>query len=426
MRRELSFKEAVGALERRQETRIRFGLARIRRLLARLEDPQEAFASVHVAGTNGKGSVCAMLDSVLRASGKRVGLYTSPHLDDVRERIRVGGRCIPRPAFARCLGRVLAAETEPLSYFELLTAAAFLHFRDSGVEVAVLETGLGGRLDATNVVKRPAACAISAIDLDHTDWLGGTLTAVAREKAGILKRGVPAFTVELKPAALKELARVARKVGAPLERVPGRAGWRTVRVDWRRGRQLLSGPRGRRLWVGLLGAAQVRNVALVARIAGALGLSERSLVMGLASVRWPGRFEVLRRGRRRVILDGAHNPQAMDQFCRTLAASPWGRSPKLFVVGVLRDKDYRRMVGRLAPLVEKAVAVRPPSPRALEPGRLAAELHAAAPGARITAVSDAAEAIEAWRANGSPVACVVGSFYLVGAARRALKAPRAA
>ena len=184
-----AYEKALAALNGRQETRIHLGLGRVRRLLAALGGPQEAYPSVHVAGTNGKGSVCAMLDSVLREAGLRVGLYTSPHLHDVRERIRVGGRPIGPAAFAKAMRRVLAAETEPLTYFEMLTATAFVHFRAAGVDVAVLETGLGGRLDATNVVLRPLACLIPAVDFDHMDWLGDSLASIAREKAGILKAG---------------------------------------------------------------------------------------------------------------------------------------------------------------------------------------------------------------------------------------------
>ncbi|MBI4422355.1 MAG: bifunctional folylpolyglutamate synthase/dihydrofolate synthase [Elusimicrobia bacterium] len=417
---------AMGVLAARQETRVRLGLARMRRVLARLGEPQEAAPAIHVAGTNGKGSVCAMLDRVLREAGLRVGLYTSPHLHEIGERIRVDGRRTSPRVLGRLIGRVLAAETEPLTYFELLTAAAFLHFRDARVDVAVLETGLGGRLDATNVVRRPLACVVPAIGLDHTDWLGSTLRAVAREKGGIFKRDVPALTAEEKPAALAELRACARRTGARWRPLPRRLGWRLAGTDWARGSQTVSRTGGRRLRIGLLGAAQLRNAALVAETAAALreaGLRvpEGAVLRGLARVRWPGRFELLRRGGKLAILDGAHNPQAMDQFCRTLRASPWADEPKVFVVGMLRDKDYRSMLRRLAPLVEKAVVTRPASPRALDPERLARELRAAAPWAEVRVLPEPAQALESWLGNGMAVACVVGSFYLVGAARAALK-----
>ncbi|MBI4348222.1 MAG: bifunctional folylpolyglutamate synthase/dihydrofolate synthase [Elusimicrobia bacterium] len=421
------YARALGALNARQETRMVFGLARVRRVLARLGDPQEAFASIHVAGTNGKGSVCAMLDSILRAAGHRVGLYTSPHLHDVRERIRVGGGLVSRPAFARAVWDVLAAETEPLTYFELVTAAAFVHFRRAGVRLAVLETGLGGRLDATNVVRRPLACVIPSIDFDHTDWLGRSLAQIAREKAGILKPGAPAFTAEVKPAALRALRSAASRRSVSLSALPSRTGWRLLGVDWDRGRQRVGTPEGRRAELGLLGEVQLRNAALAREAlrpveAAGFGIGERAFLRGLERVRWPGRFEVLRLGRRRVILDGAHNPQAMDRFCRTLAASPWAGSRKLFVVGVLRDKDTRAIARRLAPLVSHAIAVEPPSPRALGAGELASQLLAAKPRARVTALRRPQDALDAWRRSGAPVACVVGSFYLVAAVRRALGA----
>ncbi|MBI5201802.1 MAG: bifunctional folylpolyglutamate synthase/dihydrofolate synthase [Elusimicrobia bacterium] len=421
-RRRLNYAGALALLNARQETRIRFGLARIRRLLARLGDPQEACASVHVAGTNGKGSVCAMLDAALRAAGRRTGLYTSPHLHDVRERIKVNGVMISKAAFAARVSEIVSAETEPLTFFELLTAAAFLHFRAERVDVAVLETGLGGRLDATNVVKRPLACLIPAIDFDHVDWLGGTLAKIAREKAGILKRGSPAFTAETKPEALRALRAGSVRAGAPLAELGKNTGWKLLKTEWGRGRQLVRTPEGETVAIGLLGESQLRNAALARAAAGALGVKDSAFFRGLARVRWPGRFEVLKRGGRWVILDGAHNPQAMDRFCRTLAESPWARAPKLFVVGVLKDKDHAAIARRLGPLIHKAVTVEPPSPRALDSGSLAAELLAAAPNARITALRRPEEAIEAWKGNGSPVACVVGSFYLVAAARKALGA----
>ena len=423
------YSRALAALRERQETKIHLGLARIRGVLRRLGDPQESFACVHVAGTNGKGSVCAMLDSVLREAGHRVGLYTSPHLQDVRERVRVDGRAATKAAFARAVERVLRAEREPLTFFELVTAAAFVRFAEAKVRIAVLETGLGGRLDATNVVRRPLACLVPGVDLDHTDWLGDRLDLIAREKAGIFKRGCPAITAETKPRALRVMRRVATERGAPWRELGARHGVRCVRVDWRRGRQWLRLRKGPAFSLRLLGPAQPRNAALVleaVRVLREAGWSvpEAAVRRGLSKVRWPGRFEVVRLGSRTLILDGAHNPQAMDHFCRALAASPWARVPKVFILGMLADKDHRTMLKRLAPHVAKAVAVRPPSPRALEPGRLASELAAAAPRARISVTGEPEQALEAWRANGAPVACVVGSFYLVGAVRNLLSLSR--
>src|SRR5208282_6773973 len=182
----MKFRRALEILTARQETRIQLGLTRVRRHLKSLGDPQEAFDSIHVAGTNGKGSVCAFLDSVLREAGFKVGLYISPHLESILERIRVNGRWIPPKDFARLMERTLRREAgNRLTYFELVTSIAFQYFQESKVDIAVLETGLGGRYDATNVVQKPLATLIPTVDYDHMDFLGWTLASIAREKAGI-------------------------------------------------------------------------------------------------------------------------------------------------------------------------------------------------------------------------------------------------
>ncbi|MBI3550201.1 MAG: bifunctional folylpolyglutamate synthase/dihydrofolate synthase [Elusimicrobia bacterium] len=427
----MTYRRALELLEARQETRIRLGLGRMRRHLRALGDPQEACVSVHVAGTNGKGSVCAMFDAVLRANGCRTGLYTSPHLRDVRERIRVDGRMIPPKAFARGVERALGVERssprDRLTYFELVTSVAFQHFRDAGARVVVLETGLGGRFDATNVVRRPAAAVIPSIDWDHMDFLGGSLESIAFEKAGIFKRGAPAYSAEDKPAPARALEREARRRRVGLRRLEAKDGFRTTAVDWRDGRQTVAAADGRSYRLGMLGGAQPRNAALVVMASEALrrrgvAVPERALREGLAAARWPGRFEVGRDARGPYVLDGAHNPQAMTVFRRTLESSPWARSPKLFVLGMLKDKEHDRMARVLAPCLagQRVVATRPASPRALEPGALAREVARRAPSAHVTVLPSVSDALS--QARGGRVLCVVGSFYLVGEARRLLGA----
>jgi len=421
----MTLSRALAVLDERQETKIRLGLARIRRHLARLGDPQERYETVHVAGTNGKGSVCAMLDSVLRESGLKVGLYLSPHLEDVRERIRVNGEWIPPKDFGRLMQKTLRHEgRDPLTYFELLTSIAFQYFAERKVDVAVLETGLGGRFDATNVVRRPLATIIPSIDYDHMNFLGKTLSRIAREKAGIFKKGCPALTAETKAEPLKVLRRTAERLRAPFVALPDDGPWRPWKIDWKNGRQIIRGPGGRRLRVGILGVAQARNAALVGAAAGWLRaqnvpISEEAFERGLAKVRWPARFEIVRRGSRVAILDGAHNLQAMRHFKSTLESSPWNKRPKRFVLGFLRDKEHRKMIQLIAPMLKEAIATEPPSPRALSAGELAAEIKAAAPAAKITVLSDPNEALRVAFAARSPRAiCVCGSFYLAGLARR--------
>ncbi|MBI4372064.1 MAG: bifunctional folylpolyglutamate synthase/dihydrofolate synthase [Elusimicrobia bacterium] len=411
----MTFAQALEALEARQETRIELGLARVRRHLARLGRPDRRVPAFHVAGTNGKGSTCAVLDAVLRASGRRVGLYTSPHLRDVRERIRVDGRPIPRPDFARLMTRALGADpTGRLTYFELLTSVAFQHFAERRCDVAVLETGLGGRLDATNVVEEPLAAVITSVDHDHQAFLGRSLGAIAAQKAGILKPGRPAVVAALPPAAMAAVRRAH-----PAPRVVRRP-WAAAGADWRRGVQLLRAPSGRTFRLSLLGRRQRRNVALAAAAVKVSGLDVPVAAWrrGLASVRWPARFQPLRLGSRTLIVDGGHNPEAARALAETWADSPWSRRPARWILGLLRDKDASGILAPLSAHLREVVAVAPPSPRALDPLELAAAVRRAAPGARVTVERDAACAVAAWRRErgAAAVAVCAGSLYLAGAA----------
>jgi dihydrofolate synthase/folylpolyglutamate synthase len=403
----MTYAAALRVLERRQESRIRLGLGRVRRVVRRLGDPQEHLPCIHVAGTNGKGSTCAILESVLRAAGARTGLYLSPHLSSVRERIQVRGRMIPERDFARLLGRVLAAERrDRLTYFELLTCVAFLHFRERKADAVVLETGLGGRLDATNVVSRPLACVITSLSFDHTQWLGGTLSAIAGEKAGIIKRGVPVFCPALPRPALAVVSRRARALGAPL---------RVVR------------PLGRRAVAGLplLGCRQGANAALAKAVLERVRPSSlRAWRRGLASVRLRGRCEIVRRGGRTVLVDGAHNPEAAEALARTWRGLRLGRAR--WIMGIMKDKDRAGVVGRLAPLIADAVAVAPRHPRALPAAELARELRRQAPDAAVRTAAGTAAALRGWlREPSAPKTAVVcGSFYLAAEALRALEGGR--
>ncbi|NNN07128.1 MAG: bifunctional folylpolyglutamate synthase/dihydrofolate synthase [Elusimicrobia bacterium] len=413
----MTYAQALAALAARQEARVELGLARMRAHLARLGDPQERVPCFHVAGTNGKGSTCAMLDAVLRAAGLKVGLYISPHLLSPRERARVNGRPISERAFADATARALAADPDgTLTYFELTTSIAFQHFAASACDVAVLETGLGGRLDATNVVSSPLAAVVTSIDFDHMSYLGNTLSKIAGEKAAIFKAGRPAVYPDLPAAAAAVVARAARR-GVP---TPVRRAWKTTSVDWARGRQTLRAPGGRFYLLSLLGARQGRNAALAraALDASGLAVTERAWRRGLASVRWPGRFEPVRLGRRTLIVDGAHNPEAARALAATWRAAPWSRRPARWILGLLRDKDAAGVLAPLARYLRDVVVVRPDSPRALEPLALAAAVRRAAPRARVTVEPSVAAALSAWRADrNSPTAAVcAGSLYLAGAA----------
>lgn len=411
----MTFARALAVLEERQETRIELGLDRVRAHLARLGDPHLKVPAFHVAGTNGKGSTCAILASVLTAAGYKTGLYTSPHLLGVRERVKVGGRPISEKDFARALQRALAADPgKRLTYFELLTSIAFQHFAGERCDVMVLETGLGGLLDATNVVPAPLAAIVTSVDFDHQAYLGRTLPAIARQKAGIFKAGRPAVRPDL-----PVLARAARR-GVP---VVVRRPWRSVATDWSRGRQILRAPGGRRYSLSLLGSRQGWNAALARAAVDASGLRvpESAWTRGLARVEWPGRFEAIKLRGKTLVVDGGHNPEAARALAATWKASPLSKKPSRWILGLMKDKDAPGVLGPIAPFVRDAVVVRPPSPRALDPLELAAHVRRAAPKARVTVERDPAAAIAAWRrdARAPKTAVCAGSLYLAGAALRA-------
>lgn len=411
----MNFAAALAALEARQETKIELGLGRVRAHLERLGSPHAAVPAIHVAGTNGKGSTCAIIASVLEAAGLRVGLYVSPHLLSVRERVKVGGRDIPEKAFARLLARALRADKAGrLTYFELLTSVAFQYFAERRCDVMVLETGLGGRLDATNVVPSPLAAVVTSVDYDHQRFLGRTLSAIARQKTGIFKSGRPAVRPDL------PVLRRAALRGRP---VVVRAPWKTVSVDWARGRQVLRAPSGETYALSLLGARQGLNAALARAAIDASGLavSEAAWRRGLARVSWRGRFEAIRLGAKTLVVDGAHNPEAARALAATWRASPYSQRPARWILGVMKDKDAAGLLAPLAPFLKEATLVRPPSPRALEPLEFSDFVRRAAPKARVTLERDPRTAIAAWRKDprAPEVAVCAGSLYLAGAALKA-------
>jgi dihydrofolate synthase/folylpolyglutamate synthase len=409
------FAEALAVLDERQESKIVLGLGRMREHLAELGDPHLAVPAIHVAGTNGKGSTCAILSSVLTAAGYSAGLYVSPHLLSVRERITVDGREITEHDFARYMSRALAADKKKaLTYFELLTSIAFQHFAASNCRVMVLETGLGGRLDATNVIPSPLAAIVTSIDYDHQAFLGDTLKAIAREKAGIFKPG--------RPAVRPDLAILRR---APLRGNPFivKKSWKVTRVEWLNGRQTLRAPWGKSYSLSLLGSRQGWNAALAHAAIDAANLlvPHDAWKRGLAKVSWRGRFEPIKMGGKTLIVDGAHNPEASRALAETWKSSPLSKKPALWILGIMKDKDTAGVLKPLAPFLKDVVVVRPPSPRSLDPMDFASAIRRAAPKARITVEHDPATAIKAWR--GSPrspnVAICAGSLYLAGAALKA-------
>lgn len=401
----MTYDEAIDWLYSTQTVGIKLGLENITRLLRCLgvetaPCPEAGGATVfHIAGTNGKGSVCAMLDAVTRAAGLRTGLFTSPHLVTFRERIRLNGVMISRADTAAGLSRireiVAGWETHP-TFFELATALALDWFQQQKAEIIVLETGMGGRLDATNAIT-PAVAAITALSLDHRQYLGETLEAIAAEKAGIFKPGIPVVSTPQPAGAAHVLKSTAARVGAPL-------AWASQPVA---------------VPVALPGSHQRLNAALVlaALEAAKLPITPEMTAKGLAGVVWPGRFQRLQSPEGiPLVLDGAHNEAAATRLVQTWREE-YGEQRPVVLLGVLRDKDVAAICREFAPLAAKWIATPVQSVRTCTAEALAESLHAAAPEVPCQIAASAAAGLalaqsEA-RDTGRPV-LITGSLFLIG------------
>ena len=362
------------------------GLDAIRGTCAALGDPQKSFKAIHVAGTNGKGAVCAMLDAALRANGLRVGRYTSPHLVKLNERFFLDGAPIGDDVLSAAAEKVAKIAPDDLTFFEALTAVAFLVYADAKVDYAVLETGLGGRLDATNVCV-PELCVITRIGLDHCDWLGDTVEKIASEKAGIIKPHVPVVLGENLPEVRAVVEARAKEVGAPFFYAPDVASAADVPRDFS-----LAGTFNRENAVTALAALKV------------LGKGDAS---GFADVVWPGRFQRVEN----FIIDGAHNPPAAHALAEALRELHLSE-PLALIAGFCGDKDVGDVLSILAPFVKKGYAVRTNNPRSLSAEETAEKMRAA--GIDAVAAPSLAAAIGA--ASSAPRALICGSLFLAGEA----------
>ena len=414
---------------------IKLGLDAMRRLLAGLGDPQQRWLCVHIAGTNGKGSVTAMVDTALRAAGWRTGRYTSPHLARLEERIAVAGVDVSPATLDAVLGRVFATVDALVAdgvlaatptFFEVSTAAAFVVFADAAVDVAVVEVGLGGRFDATNVVT-PAVTAITSIDFDHERHLGTTLAAIAGEKAGIAKPGVPMVVGALPDEARLVVERTAAERAAPLVSVPDTVVMSRTH-DSSHAVLTITTPVRRYppVRLGLAGAHQAANAAVAVRTLEVLAevtpirADADAILDGLRDVRWPARLEWLRRRRddARLLVDAAHNPAGARALASYLEEA--GMPAVTLVTSVMRDKD---VAGVLTPLVAHAAAVvatRAASSRATAAGELAEAVARLVPaGLPVTAIDDPWTAVHHALDGPHPVV-IAGSIFLVGPLREAL------
>ncbi|MCS6908142.1 MAG: folylpolyglutamate synthase/dihydrofolate synthase family protein [Anaerolineales bacterium] len=418
----------------------RFDLTRMAELLRRLGDPHLAYPLIHVAGTKGKGSVTAMCSSILYAAGYRTGMYTSPHLDDYAERIQVNGTPIPHAHLVELVERIKPhIEAVPrLTTFEITTALAFLYFKEMGVEAAVIEVGLGGRLDATNVVV-PVVSVITSISFDHMMVLGNTLREIATEKCGIIKPGVPVVSAPQDPEAMEVIHRIAQQRNAPLAVVGQDIAAYSIHAELTH--QLIEfhipsqdalkadGHSAKKLQVELplLGEHQVENAA-VAYLAidrfrqEALPVSDQQIIEGYSKTHWPGRFEILQRDPP-VVLDCAHNRESCERLMSTIH-KVFPNRKVLLVFGASEDKDIEGMFEELLPHVEQAIFTRSFHPRAISPLLLIDKAHGAGVSAQV--VDDVTEALGLAldKVSQNQAILVTGSIFVVAEARQAWRSER--
>ena len=393
---------------------------RMARLMEALGNPQDRLRFAHVAGTNGKGSVSCLLASALQAAGYRTGLYTSPHLNDFSERIRVDGAPIGDDAIIEAAERVRETETRlglTLAAFDRMTAAAFLYFERQACEIVVLEVGLGGLLDATNVIRESAVSVITNIGLDHTQVLGDTVEKIAGEKAGIVKAGCPVvFYDDGRESVRAVIAAVCREKGSALT-CTDFSLLKSESADLHG--QVFTYREHRSVPLALAGEYQLRNAAAALDALDVLKtrgfpVAEEAICAGFAAARWPGRFELLRE-KPPFLVDGGHNPQCAAALVQNLAGV-FGEEKVVFLIGMLRDKDARTVIETLAPRAKAAVAVTVEDPRAMPSEELAALLkEQGIPCLEAKKLTDAA-AIADELADGAPV-CAFGSLYFTGEMR---------
>ena len=434
----MTYKQALAYLYDLEKLGIKLGLFNIKRLLALSGNPQQGLAAIHIAGTNGKGSTAAFISSILKEAGYKVGLYTSPHLTDFRERITINGRQIPGEKVAQLLAKIrphiarMAAETRIShpTFFEVTTVIAFSYFEEEKVDFAVIEVGLGGRLDATNVLN-PLISVITNSDYDHMDILGSEITSIAREHAGIIKREGLVITAA-RGEALEVIREVCQGRKARLYEMDGEIKYKplTSELEGQSFDLKVGSSNFKNLKIPLLGRYQLINAGCAAAAAELLKLrpalwpkggvrhiliSHESIRKGLKKVRWPGRFEVVRRSPL-VILDGAHNQPAAKQLKGALRELKKGRL--ILVIGILKDKEIENIVRELAPLAFKVLVTAPKTSRAAS---LEIMYKAAIKYNRNVAIAkEVGTAVQSAlsEAKKSDTICVTGSLYTIGEARQ--------
>ncbi len=427
----MNFNGCFWSLQTRTAYNAGAGLVAFKELLLRLKNPQNNYKIIHVAGTNGKGSVCTLLAHTLTCAGHKTGLFVSPHLVSPAERVQVNGQEISQADFKSAVQTVLAAQQEPLNFFELITAAALVYFAAQKVEYVVLETGLGGRKDPTNICA-PILSIITSIGLDHTHILGGTLREIAAEKAGIIKPGVPVLCGDVPVEAATRIEQAVLDNQAALTWVRAGQPFYEYAYDFVNGFTTLHTAVREEWNLHLLGRKQTQNACLVYQAARLLGVAKNAIKTAFETVHLPGRFERVKKENTTFILDGAHNPQAVQGLLDFWQKTPYALQTPALLCGFMKDKDFTQMLSILAPHFARVIVTVPPSARAAAPcvipqgcsagykgrGATTDDFGPLLSAPNITFEPDYKAALRL--AQNAPVVLCTGSFYLVGAVKKEL------
>lgn len=427
----MNFNTWFSELQTRTAQNAGAGLPAFKELLARLGSPQHNYQIIHVAGTNGKGTVCTLLAHTLACAGWRTGLFVSPHLVSPTERVQLNGQPISLQDFITSVQTVLAAQKEPLNFFELITAAALVYFAAQNAQYVVLETGLGGRKDPTNACT-PVLSMITSIGLDHTQLLGHTLAQIAAEKAGIIKPGVPMLCGDVPVEAATVIEQAVVDHHTTLTWVRAGNPFYEYAYDFINGFTVLHTAQRTEWNLHLLGEKQTQNACLVYHAARQLGVAQSAIQTAFETVYVPGRFERIQKGQTTFILDGAHNPQAVQNLLTFWQKTPYALQHPTLLCGFMKDKDFAQMLTLLAPHFKRVIVTVPPSARAAAPCVIPQGCNAGYKGRGATA-DDFGSLLNADNlifepdypkalalAQKEPVVLCTGSFYLVGAVRKEL------
>ena len=414
----MTYSEVLAAIHGRKRFSSVASLERMTRLMERLGNPQNQFRSVHVAGTNGKGSVCAFTESILRTAGYHVGLFTSPYLVDFRERIQVDRNCISEEMLISCYDAVMTEEesleklgNEPINEFELVTAMGFYAFAQMHVDFAVIEVGLGGRYDATNVLRSPEVCCITPISLDHTAVLGNTVAEIAAEKSGIIKQGVSVVSSVQEPSAMRVIKEAAEKQGCELI-VPQQGA---ILTESREGTRIEY--KGHIVNIPLLGRHQVDNALAAWEVCSAIGISDSDIVAGIEQTAWKGRLQYLP-GMPPVLIDAGHNPAGIRTLTEALDTL-FKEQPLISVMAMMRDKDFAACIPEIAKRSKTLVASSVGLPRSLPQDKLADQAEPYCEVLTASSVSDGIELAKRIAAKDEMI-LICGSVYAAGEAVRIL------